>query len=924
MLNQSLAWRMGALYLRRQMRQTLLSVLAGAIGAMLITMSIFHYGSVRTSGEAWLKAHFGPVDWALVPAQTEMFTSENVSQITGGSSPVASGLPYRYLPAIAAAATIYTQEAADSNAASISQAQVLGFDWGEAAAFDPANSYWSSPLKRGEALLDRTAAEQLGIKTGDAVYVTDKTGQRHGFVVRETPAPAGLNGYRGDGARLSGTLLLNPEDARLVTGLKDSETNLILATRINKSDSVQGMSMLSGQNGLYDIRYIKMNAEGMANSNLVAVVLIISMTAVFSSAFLLRQIVLMMAESRSELYGVLRAIGLNRGQVRSLFRAEALLLGFCAGAAGIVCGIGGGYAMVRIIYGTELAREIGASGIPVEPGLPLPVLVMGIAAVFAYQLILILAASRNAGSGSIVAALRGGNREDHASNRKPGAALWKAAAVALPCAGLVALHLYLALAWKPEQASSQNVLGFAGIWLFSVAALILLLQACMSAAGKRLGSRAGPAVMLAVKYAGQRRGRTFTVMLLFAIGMMAITFTSGLGGLILGNMDPSRGVRTILGYDGFVPYESIAEKEAVERLLKDDEFLRKTVSTSVDVKALMAAPQMAGEEGRSTQAVFPVTEELKAGGSWSLSARSPEFADDDAAWSKVMSDPGYIVLPNHYRDYGVELSDTYWRPKKLYKPGEKVELGFFRNALVPQGAAPDLSITFTIAGFAEPNTADSVAVQYAYAAAYVHPDIWGTLQEYHHPWVNQTHLGLLLMKFDHTLLEQDNQIVQRLVSGGAGKVIIPYLEDWREHSANKRLVDGFIGFAALSSAIGLLGLAVLQKRSIHERQREIAMLRSAGVPSRLLRQAFLLEGSMLGGLGMLAGWGIGLSGAQGFIRLLQSDLRPWEQTVSVSFQWGLLGGVMLVMMLLALLFQLSPARSAMAGSPAETLRGADL
>ncbi len=922
MLNHSLAWRMGALYLRRQLRQTLLSALAGAIGAMLITMSIFHYGSVRASGEAWLKEHFGPVDWALVPAQTGIFTPEAASKITGGGAP--SVLPYRYLPAVSASATLYSEEHASADALSVSQTQVLGFEWSEAAVFDPANPLWSSPLKPGEAVLDEQTAGQLGIKAGDAVYVSGKDGQRRGFVVRETPAPAGLSGYRGDGARLSGTLLLHNDDARQIAGVDAGEANLILASRINKSDSVQGMSILPEQNGLYDIRYIKMNAEGMAESNLVAVILIISMTAIFSSAFLLRQIVLMLAESRTELYGVLRAIGLNRGQVRSLFRAEALLLGVCSGAAGILMGLAGGYAMVQIIYGTKLAQELGASGIPVHPGMPAPVLVGGIAAVLLYQLILVLAASRSAGAGSIVSALRGVNRESRVSRRKPGEVLGALLAIVLPCAGIVGLHVYMALAWKPGQADSQNVLGFAGIWLMAVAALVLLVQTCLIGAGKRLSTKAGPSVLLAVKYASQRRGRSFTVMLLFAVGMMTITFTSGLGGLIVGNMNPNQGVRTIMGYDGLVPYESAAEKETVEQLLKEDEVLNRLVSDSADVKPLMVAPLINGGNNRHSQAMIPVRPDLLTNGKWSLSARAPEFADDEAAWNKVMSDPGYIVMPNHYRDYGGAQSETYWKPEKLFKPGDKVELGFFRSERVAEGAAPDLTMTFTIAGFADPNTADNVAVQYAYAASYVHPEVWGKLQDYHHPWGNQTHLGLLLLKFDRTQLEQDAQIAQRLTSGGAGKVIIPYLDSWREYNANKRLVDGFIGFAALSSAIGLLGLAVLQKRSIHERQREIAMLRSAGVPSRLLRRAFLLEGSLLGGMGLLAGWGIGLTGAQGFIRLLQSDLRPWQFAVPVQFQWGLLGGVMVVMMLLAVLFQLSPARSALRGSPADTLRKADV
>lgn len=719
-------------------------------------------------------------------------------------------------------------------------------------------------------------------------------------------------------------MLLHPDDARLVAGIAEGEANVILASRMNKGDSVQGMSMIPGAEELFTIRYVKLNAQYMAEGKLVAVILIISMTAVFSSAFLLRQIVLMLKESRAELYGVLRAIGLNREQVRGLFRAEALLLGLCSGVSGIALGLAGGYALVHLIYGTGIGRDIAATGIPVKPGLSLPVLLAGIGSVLAYQLLLVLAASRTAGSGSIVAALRGGGREYRPRRRKRGTVLGMRPALLLPCVGLIASHLYLAFVWSPKQADGGNVLLTSAIWLASIAAAVLLVQACMETAGSRFGAKAGPAVLLALKYACQRRGRSFTVMLLFAVGMMAITFTSGLSGLILVNMDPGRGVQTILGYDGFVPYESSSEKAAVVKLLKEDEVLRQTVAGYADVKPVMAAPQLTPDGGRASQAFLPVTRELWSGGNWTLSARSPEFADDAAAWSKVMSEPSYIVLPNQYRDYGTEISETYWRPAKLYKPGDRIELGFFRGELVQQGAQPDLTLSFTIAGFAENNSADSVATLYAYASTYVHPSIWAQLQDYHHLWNNQTHEGLLLMKFDHTRLDQDNALIQRLVSGGAGKVLIPYWDSWREHSANKRLVNGFIAFAALSSAIGLLGLAVFQKRSIHERQREIAMLKSAGIPAGILRRAFIIEGSLLGGAGMLVGWAIGLTGAAGFIRLLQSDLRPWETPVKVGFNWSFLGGVMLLMMVLALLFQLTPARAALRGSPVETLRNADL
>ncbi|SDT50423.1 ABC-type transport system, involved in lipoprotein release, permease component [Paenibacillaceae bacterium GAS479] len=920
MLKNSLAWRMGALYLRRQRRQTLLSMLAGAIGAMLITVSLFHYGAVKTSGDGWIKAHFGPVDWELVPSKAGTFTADEISQITNPKST----LPYRYLSVVSALGTLFASDKLDADGASLQQANLLGFDFAAAANFDPSSAaFWRSPLKRGEAILDRQAAELLGLKTGDAVYAADSEGQRRGFILRETPPSAGLSGYRGEGAKLSATLLLHPDDARMLTGLEPEQTSKILVTRMQSADSVMGMSFTEKTPQLAEIRTIKYNALNQANSKFVVVILAISLAAVFSSAFLLRQIVLMLAESRSELYGVLRAIGLSRKQIRSLFCAEALLLGLLSGAVGIAAGLAGGYALVRLIYGTASGREVAGTGIPVEPSMPLPVLIGMVLIVLAYQLLLVLLASRKAGAGSIVALMRGSLRESGSRPARLRAATGKGLLVALIAAAVLGLHLYHTFGWQPKEASGSVALQLLLVWLASSAAIVFLLQLLLTATGKLLGPKAGIAGLLALRYTGQRPGRSFTVMLLFAVAMMTITFTSGMSGLMLGNMEPKRNIQTMLGYGGFVPYESEREKKAVLDLLANDEMLRKTIRGHVDVKPIMVAPQLTAGSSRMGQSLVPVTKELATGGSWALTDRAAEFASDQEAWEKVMSDPTYIVLPVLYKDFGTVPSPTYWRPDKLYKPGDDIELSFFRKEVVLPEDKPDLRLSFTIAGFAAENTASNVKTQYVFSTTYAHPDIWRQLEDYHHPWSDQTHEGMLLLDLDYSNLSQDEQIVSRLVSGGATQAIIPYLDNSKTYAANSRLVDGFIAFTALSAVIGLLGLAVLQKRSIHERQREIAMLRSAGMPSRHLFTAFTIEGSLLGSLGLLAGWAVGLTGATAFIRVMQSDLRPWEKAISVDFNWLLLIGVMLVLMGLAFLFQLGPSRGALKGSAVEALRGAE-
>lgn len=923
MLTRGISWAMGSRYLRRQGRQTALAVLAGAIGAMLLAMSLFHYGSVRESGDRWLSRHFGPIDWELVPAGQEAgFTAERAREVAAegnGEGP----FPYRYLPAASATVMLYASPEPDAEAAMLQQALAIGFEAPAAAAFEPGSRLWDEPLRPGEALLDADAAETLGLQAGDIVYAGAPDGARVGFKLRDAPPPSGLSGYRGDGARHNATLALHPDDARRLAALPEGSWSAILASRMNPADSVLGMSFSSKQEGWYETRFVKRKAEDMTRSNLVILIGVISLTAIFSSAFLLRQIVLMLADSRAELYGVLRAIGLSRKQARSLFRAEALLLGLLSGMAGIAAGLAGGWGLVKAIYGSELGRSAEAAGIPIEPHLPLPVLLAGGAAVLLYQLLLVLAASRLAGTGSIVGAMRGESREGASASGKRRRSIRLAVAAAAACAvaGLQAYHTW---GWSPQVADGSVMLRLALVWLASAAALTLLLQLLLQAAGSRLGARAGADVLLALRYATQRPGRTFTVMLLFAVAMMTITFTSGISSLILPNSDPARGPQALLGYGGFVAYESDSEKQDMLELLKSDETLRQAVESYAHVQPTMASISLSDSSSRGGQSFVPVTPELVRGGGWKLLERSSAFATDQEAWDKVMADKRYIVLPRSYKDFGVEPSATFWSPEKLYRVGDTIELGFFKAEVRAAGQPPDLKQTFTIAGFAEPNSASGVHTEYVYDTTYVHPDVWKQLHEgYHRPWDNQKFKGLILLQLDATDLKQDEEVVSRLLSAGASTAAVPYLDTWKEHASSKRLVTGFLAFTALSAAIGLLGLAVLQRRSMLDRERELAMLRCAGVPAPTLRRAFMLEGSLLGLLGLAAGWAAGWSGASAFARVIQTDLRPWEEPLRVDFDGWLLGGILLTLSALAVLLQAGSVRTALRSTPVESLRKAD-
>ena len=211
MLGNGLAWRMGAQYLVKNLKQTLLSALAGAIGAMLITMSLFHYVSVKESGVRWVDSRFGPIDYVLVPVGGDKFNRADTNKATEAEMDEPLN---RYLPAVSQVVVLYASGKPDGDSKSVQQVQALGVDAEQAASFDPGmKSLWSRGIGDGQALMESETAAKLGLKEGDAVWASDWQGERKPFIIRQIVKAAGLTGYRGEKGSLNGTILLNREEA---------------------------------------------------------------------------------------------------------------------------------------------------------------------------------------------------------------------------------------------------------------------------------------------------------------------------------------------------------------------------------------------------------------------------------------------------------------------------------------------------------------------------------------------------------------------------------------------------------------------------------------------------------------------------------------------------------------------------------------
>src|SRR5690606_37137921 len=103
------------------------------------------------------------------------------------------------------------------------------------------------------------------------------------------------------------------------------------------------------------------------------------------------------------------------------------------------------------------------------------------------------------------------------------------------------------------------------------------------------------------------------------------------------------------------------------------------------------------------------------------------------------------------------------------------------------------------------------------------------------------------------------------------------------------------GLLALAVVIALIGIANTLALSVHERTRELGLLRAVGMTRRQLRTAIRWESVLISLLGTALGFGLGLGGAWGITKALADDgvttfVVP-EQQLAVIVGLAVLAGV---------------------------------
>ena len=153
-----------------------------------------------------------------------------------------------------------------------------------------------------------------------------------------------------------------------------------------------------------------------------------------------------------------------------------------------------------------------------------------------------------------------------------------------------------------------------------------------------------------------------------------------------------------------------------------------------------------------------------------------------------------------------------------------------------------------------------------------------------------------------------------LVDQNTGGYNVYSESQWQQQSNEYLTMIGLVlgGIAAISLAVGGIGIMNIMLVTVTERTREIGIRRAIGAERSAIVTQFLIEAAMLCGIGGVIGIGIGTLGTRAAGRLLmQIDIWPSAGITLCAF---------LLSVVLGILFGIYPAAKASKLQPVEALR----
>jgi putative ABC transport system permease protein len=813
-------------------------------------------------------------------------------------------------------------------------------------ASDPAR-FSLAPLGPGEIYLNEKAASDLGARAGDRVHLY--VGGR-----QELDRVKAVARYEGGATDADGLLVPLSHAQRLlgkaglVNAIFVSNTHGVSATR----DVIRRLAPVVSPLGL-EADNTRQDALDTADSMGAAFMSMFTTFGSFSIAagilliFLI--FVMLAAERRSEL-GIARAIGTRRGHLVQMFLYEGLAYDLIAAAVGCLLGIGVAYLMVL-----ALASAFGETAdITISYSVRATSVVIAYAVGMLLTLAVVAFSARRVSRMNIVSAIR--NLSEPAPEKRRRRWLFGLAGVALGgvflLAGadakdavaiglgvtLVILSLVplARLAGLPERvvhtgAGLALVLWFVlptTRWIFGdtkqnfsifvLAGLAIVVGATwtimynadvlLAALGATFGRIRGLAPVLKMSMAYPLRGlfRTGTTLAMFTL----VVFTLVVGAITTGSF-----VHAFNDLDGFgggfdvrattspaSPIRDMSAALARAPGVKASEFSVVSNQSVLPVKAR----QTNGPDKAESYLVHGLDTAFLDHTSYRFAAVANGYSSPAAVWRAVRDDPGLAVV------------DAFVAPRKSswgFGPMPKFRLHGF--SIEDRTFAPvPVTIRDQQTGRQRRLTVIGVLSDSA-------PQFMGGI------WTSQRTLsstfGARVLPTVHLF-----ELKQGVDAKTAAKSLeAAFLANGMEADSLKKLLDDAVaanltfdrlieGFMGLGLIVGVAALGVITARSVVERRQQIGVLRAIGFKRGMVQLAFLLESSFVALTAIVVGSGLGIVVGRNVIE--DSKRLPSWESMSLEIPWLQLGGIFLVVYLVALATTWAPALRASRVYPAEALR----
>ncbi|MGI8945221.1 MAG: ABC transporter permease [Thermoleophilaceae bacterium] len=702
------------------------------------------------------------------------------------------------------------------------------------------------PRSAGEAAIDASNAEREGIEPGDAIGVVG-TGRLRRYRV------VGINKLGDTATGGSSTVTLVPEETQDVVGKQGKLDRISVAASPGVSTTELKRRIARAVPRSVRVESAAENAARRTSEIgddlgfLKVVLLVFSGVALVVGGFVIFNTFSITVAQRIREFGLLRTLGASRAQLLRSVLAEALLIGLAGSALGLLAGLGFASGINSLL--TSIGIDLPNTGTVIAARTVVVALVVGVLITVASSLAPALRATRV----SPMEALRDAALPE--SRRRGHIAAGVAALLGLGGLAMVLAGLFGGIESADSAASLMG--GGAALVLFAVSLYSPRLVTPLAAvAGRPLEWARGLTGRLARENATRRPGRTAVTAAALMIGVALVVFVAvfaaGINRSVATTIDRNfTADLTVQNIDGFSPIPRSIERDV--RAVPGVEAVSALRFSEARVRGQKGEQGVAAIDPPNIGRVFRL--ELTEGDESALTG----LGDDEA-----------IVDENYAQSKGVEIGDTL---EALTPTGRR---GSYRVVAEVEDRTDFLG-SFVVTQRALERDFGETRNAYVFAAIDSGEESGATARRVER-LIDEQYPAAEALDQEQLKQAQEDQINQLL-----------------------GLVYALLSLAVIVSVLGIVNTLAL---SIHERTRELGMLRAVGMSRRQVRQIVRYEAVITALIGAILGTVLGVL----FAALISRPLA--EEGFELAYPVGTLVMLLVLAALAGVLAAILPARRA--------------